>query len=206
MRPSNVDTRGEIHAPDQKRTRPSPSAAAGYKKQKRDAEMLTHLFERRLNDAVVQDIFRVTHSHPTILKCANQFNSLILCRPFKVHLASFAAGKLTETAEFQRHIAKFWMPWVRALFLWRQMYGIVPWRIIEVDGSGGKYRFPEIPDFDAGYITTWLDPATKRQRFHYYWHGQPMSEPVPMYWSHSEWQPTSAGKLQTCKQTCSLLY
>jgi hypothetical protein len=112
MRPSNVDVRGEIHAPDQKRTRPSPSAAAGYKKQKRDAEMLTHLFERRLNDAVVQDIFRVTHSHPTILKCSNQFNSLILCRPFKVHLASFAAGKLTETAEFQRHIAKFWMPWV----------------------------------------------------------------------------------------------
>jgi len=188
---------------DTKRQRPPPpSAASGYKKQKRDAEMLTRMFERPLDPAVVADIFRVTHSHPTIIKCSNQFNSLILCRPFKVNLKSFG-GNVTETDAFQRHIAKFWMPWVRNLFLWRQMYGIVPWRILEVEGSGGLFRYPEIPDFDAGYITTWLEPVSKRQRFHYYWHGQPMAEPTPMFWSHSEWQPTSTGTMQVCLQTRS---
>lgn len=150
MRPRNESTSIELHPPDQKRHRPSPSAATGYNKTKRDAEMLTKVFEKALDVRVVEDIFRVTHGHPTIIKCANQFNSLILCRPFKVHLASFAKDKMTETPEFARHIAKFWMPWVRSLFLWRQMYGIVPWRIMPVDGSDGRFWYPEIPDFDAG--------------------------------------------------------
>jgi hypothetical protein len=167
------------------------------KKYKTDAEALVQrTSERPLDPAAMADVFHVTHAHPTILKCANQFNSLILCRPFKVNLKSFPAA--TASTEFQRHITQYWMPWVRSLFLWRQMYGIVPWRVMAVEGDS-RFCYPEIPDFDAGYITTWLDQTTHQQRFNYYWNNQIMAsqQPAPMFWSHSEWQPTSSGVLRS---------
>lgn len=124
--------------------------------------------EVRLNQEQVDDTWAIYHRTPNIQVARDAFASIVFCAPFTVTTKSLA---LQESDEVRVLIEQHWLKWQNDVYDWLKMYGICPYYLERVGRT--VHRYPVVPPFGTGYITTYVKVKANKQKqaFKWYWNG-----------------------------------
>jgi hypothetical protein len=118
--------------------------------------------EIRLNEAETADIWDIYHHLPVLKTASSVYGSIITKSPASVKLAK--SQKMAP--ELRILFDLYWIKWDFDSYIWETAFGVVPWRPIDI--SGTIHRYPTVPKYGSGYISTYLD-KDGLQRFKWYW-------------------------------------
>jgi hypothetical protein len=160
--------------------------------------------EVQLDPAQVRDVHELYTTHPIIRAGRDSFVNMILrCRP-SVTLKSMP---FNITQELEMLLDFKWRHWAENVYDHVKMFGLCPFYLEKVPGTVHKY--PVVPVFGSGVISTYLDNKSKQQ---FKWHesaqgmGRMRSTDTEkkdiLWWYDSEIAlPTKDGKLRSAVST-----
>lgn len=140
----------------------------------------------RLNPATKADIHEVFHSVAYIGISKDAFLAMTLKCPVIIKLKSFS---LTESEELEHLLEMHWVEWKRQVYIRLKMFGICPWYFIKVRGT--IHRYPVVPPYGSGYISTFLD---KKHRQQYQWNWTDGELDKKMHFEVHRYPPTIMGE------------
>ena len=153
--------------------------------------------ETRLDEAAMLDIFNMYHSTPSMKVARDAFMSMTLCAPFEVQIPAL---NLTSNGDLKVLIETYWMPWLRTVYDWLKMFGVVCYYFKRVRKT--DHYYPVVPEYGSGYISTWINDKHE-QKWKWYWtHTAQLEEEKTMHWITSNHYPTIHGVLRS---PCSTL-
>lgn len=132
--------------------------------------------ETRWDLGQANDLWHLAHRHPAAVKSIETFRSMTMCKPFRIKIGKRHAPRRSwRTAPMQPMMEEIvqinFMPFMHDVTLWVACFGICPYFLEPIPGTA-HFR-PWVPVFGSGYVTTYIEERTHKQRFRWWWtHGQ----------------------------------
>jgi hypothetical protein len=146
-----------------------------------------------LDTDAITDILHMYRHVPAIKVSRESFLSMTLCGPF-----SFSIPKLglTNNADMEQIISRYWMTWQRAVYDWIKMIGICPYYMKKIN-SKSQHQIPVVPSIELGYITVTVNKKHELE-YNWYWnHGNTQELEKSMLWVISDHAPTCDGTIRS---------
>lgn len=148
--------------------------------------------ESSLDTDAIRDIQDMMRSCPAIALARKSFLAKTIGEPFTF---SIPAIGLVSNKDMDRLIQAYWMPWLRQVYDWTQMLGIVPYYFVKLKGT--EHHVPVIPEMDLGYITVTVNNNHELEYKWYWSHGTHTEQATNMLWIITEGKPTRSGALRS---------
>lgn len=132
--------------------------------------------ETRWNLAEANDLWHLAHRHPAAVDRLEAFRSMTMCKPFHLRIGKRHTPKKTwKPAPMQPMMEEIvqtnFMDFLYDVTVWVACFGICPYFLEPIRGTA-HFR-PWVPVFGSGYVTTFIEEKTHKQRFRWWWtHGQ----------------------------------
>lgn len=128
--------------------------------------------EVRWNMAEANDLWHLAHRHAACVDRFETFRSMTMCKPFRLRIGKPNQPKKTRQPLPMKPILEEivqtnFMPFLTMVQLWKMTLGIVPYFLEPIPGT--LHYVPWVPVFGSGYVTTYFDYKTRKQRFRWWW-------------------------------------
>lgn len=128
--------------------------------------------EVRWNEGEANDIWYLVHRHPAAVDRIEAFRSMAMCKPFRLSIGYRNGNRKNwKPAPMQPMMEEVVqinvMPFLYDMTLWVDCFGICPFFYEPIKGT--EHFRPWVPVFGSGYITTYFDNDTRKQRFRWWW-------------------------------------
>ena len=143
----------------------------------------------RLDRESEADIWEIFHRISYIGIAKDAFLSMVLKCPVKARLKSFS---LVQSDELAHLLKTHWLTWKRNMYVWLKMFGVCPWYFVKVRNT--IHRYPVVPPFGSGHITTRLNKK-HFQEFEWHWSNGDLEK--KMHFEVRRYPPTIYGQFTT---------
>lgn len=138
----------------------------------------------------VADIVKMYQSIPAIVVARDSFLSMVLCGPFTFSIPKLG---LHSNKDMETVITRFWLPFLRKVYDYRKLLGIVPYYF----EKHGLDSVPVVPPIELGTISVMV---TKKHKLKYIWrwnHGFQQEEEKKMFWIVGDNPPSRDGTIRS---------
>lgn len=144
-----------------------------------------------LDEKALHDIKHMFNNVPILRISLEAFLSMTLCAPF-----SFTIPKLNmvSSPEMGILIERYWMPWLRKVWIWIKMIGICPY-YFERPHKNSNHQVPVVPDIDMVRISVSVSKKHK-VKYHLSWMGT-LKADYKIFWVRSEHSPSVDGTIRS---------
>jgi len=154
--------------------------------------------EQALDSCAISDILHMYRNMPAIKVARESFLSMTLCGPFSFSIPKMG---LSSNGDMQQIIARYWMPFLRAVFDWVKLIGICPYYFKKLN-TQSIHQVPVVPDIELGNIIVIVNDKHEID-YKWYWnHGKQQQEEKSMLWIRTDHSPTRDG---TIRSACASL-
>lgn len=128
--------------------------------------------EERWNFAEATDLWVLAHRHPAAVDRLEAFRSMTMCKPFRLKIGKVNAPRRTwrnapMQPMMQEIVQNNFMDFLYDVMVWLACFGICPYFLEPIKGT--THFRPWVPVFGSGYVSTYLDDKSHKQRFRWWW-------------------------------------
>lgn len=119
--------------------------------------------EVELDEALMWDLWNMWYEIPGAQIGLEGFLGMTLCNGFTIEVPKI--GLVSNDGQ-QELFKRFYIPWLREVYKWIQLFGMCPYYLRELEDQ--SEFVPVVPPYSSGKITTYMD-EDHIQRFQWYW-------------------------------------